>query len=165
MRLGDRKSAAIPNASSNPTRLIERPGQTERLCFMTTTSNQDAASSATATAAFPDLDERLRSLIVQRATQLAMFIDRTQIMIFHEASEQNIAESVGFSPLINPKNGCRYPSEGFRRFWSVRKYDGWFEMTFRLGDPVIVFLLLLKDCDSLEPSLRAVCEKFALSEL
>ena len=89
-------------------------------------------------------------------------LDRTYICILKGGNEFQMAEALGFSPLINPKNGVRYGSEEFYPFWtSLRASHDWFEMTVELGHSDFTFVIYFDDHDGLNPALRAMCRQYA----
>src|SRR5689334_17667150 len=74
----------------------------------------------------PRLDRRLVDIAELEGEQ-------AQVIICHDASEKSLANSLGFSPLIDPKSGARYPVPSFDPFFVIRDHDGFFEFRARFG--------------------------------
>lgn len=91
-------------------------------------------------------------------------LDRTQMFIIKNGSNEcQLAETLGFSPLVNPKDGRRYGDDRFRPFWtSLRESHGWYEMTVEIGEVSgFTFVIFFDDNETLHPAVREMCRKYA----
>jgi hypothetical protein len=90
-------------------------------------------------------------------------LDRTQVYIHRSASEQDLAEFIGFSPLRNPIDGSRYGEPYFKPFWSsFEDHGGWFEMTVPIGKEGFTVVLFIADARTTDPELRAMAHEYAV---
>ena len=88
-------------------------------------------------------------------------LPRTSIQVFDsQASEYDVAQRLGFSPLINPISGRGYGEKGFRSFWKfLGDYEQWFEMDLSFGD--FSFVLFFEEDEGLTTRLSKMCREYA----
>lgn len=107
------------------------------------------------------LDDSLRALLEDRIRhyEASGILNLTHLLIIERAdTERDIVAEIGLSPLVNPLDGVRYGSEGFRPWWDwLRQHDGWFELIITVGDSGFAFILLVQDADGVEPELLQLC--------
>lgn len=89
-------------------------------------------------------------------------LKRSSVYIMPSGRPELAAEWLGFSPLINPKDGSRYGDHAFRPFWKLlRKHGDWFEMDVAICDREFSVVLLIKDGFETDWLLRKMCHEFA----
>lgn len=97
-----------------------------------------------------DLEPRLRELLAARVaalnTEYGDLTDHTEFLIVElNDTEADIVRHVGFSPLVNPIDGHRWPDPRFQPGWDhLADRGGWFEMIVTFGSTFAYVLLI---CD------------------
>jgi hypothetical protein len=112
-----------------------------------------------------DLDPQLRQLLERRLAALITpygdLADQTEWLILQAGEGANdIEREVAFSPLIEPTDGPRYGTAGFRPFWThLAREDGHFVMTQTFGS-AFAYILIIPDRDDIDPDLLALCREY-----
>lgn len=127
----------------------------------------DAASIDAALAT--QLDPRLRDLLQQRLSsgRAKGLADMTHFVVVQPGDvEADIVAEIGWSPLVNPIDGCRYGEQGFVAPWNwLQRHNGdWFEMNVTVGNSGFAFILLIEDAPDTDPGLMELCHAYARSE-
>ena len=109
-----------------------------------------------------DLEPRLRRLLAERIaglnTEFGDLTDYTEFLIVEPAdTEADITRHVGFSPLIDPVNGHRWPDPRFQPGWDyLADHGGWFELIVTFGS-TFAYVLLIADAANEQADLQAMC--------
>lgn len=93
--------------------------------------------------------------------------DWTEFLIVQPGdSEADIVRHVGFSPLVEPIDGARFPAAAFQPHWDylARHDGGWFEMIYTFGSTV-AYVLFTQDDGGVPSELLALCRRYARAEL
>jgi hypothetical protein len=108
-----------------------------------------------------DLKPHLSRLIEARIRALGeALIPWTEIVVIEPAdTEADIIRAIGFTPLIEPIDGARYPDFEQGAWDVIVDHDRYFEMQFTFGS-TFGYLLLVEDADSVIPELRELCRRF-----
>lgn len=113
-----------------------------------------------------DLDPRLCDLLERRFADIKTLdgdlTDWTEWLIVEAGdTEADIVREVGFSPLVEPIDGARFPDEGFQPFWDhLARHDGWFELSVSFGSS-FAYVMFIHDSADTEPNLLALCREYA----
>lgn len=107
-----------------------------------------------------DLDPKLRSLLAARAEFVAAGHTEYLIVIPGD-TEADIVRQVGFSPLVNPIDGVRFPDPAFHPHWDWLADQGcWFELIETFGSS-FAYVLLIQDANGVPPDLLTLCRRYA----
>jgi hypothetical protein len=112
-----------------------------------------------------DLQPQLRSLLERRSAALKTaygdLSDATEFFVIQcKDREDDIVEELGFSPLVEPIDGARYGTQGFRPYWDhLVRHDGYYEMAISYGS-TFATIIFIEDDSSVLPALRALCLEF-----
>lgn len=110
-----------------------------------------------------DLQPRLRELLAERIaglnTEYGDLTDHTEFLIVQPGdTEADIVRHVGFSPLMNPVDGHRWPDRRFEPSWDyLADRGGWFELIQTFGS-TFAYVLLIADVDGTWTDLRSLCK-------
>ncbi|WP_294210566.1 hypothetical protein [uncultured Sphingomonas sp.] len=110
-----------------------------------------------------DLELRLCVLLAERIaalqTQYGDLTDYTEFLIVEVGdTEDEIVRHVGFSPLVDPIDGYRWPDPNFQPGWDfLADRGGWFELVVTFGS-TFAYVLLIADADGTDINLRSMCE-------
>ena len=113
-----------------------------------------------------DLEPQLRSLLERRSASLSTAYgdlgDATEFFVVQSGDrESDIVEELGFSPLVEPMDGARFGTKGFRPYWDhLVRHDGYYELAISYGG-TFATLIFIQDDSSVLPALRALCLEFA----
>lgn len=114
-----------------------------------------------------DLDPALSALLKLHVDHLTSgehdLTDQTEFLVVQPGdSEAEIVRHVGFSPLVEPIDGARFPDAAFQPHWDwlARRPGGWFEMIYTLGS-TFAYILLIQEIDGVLPDLLTLCRRFA----
>ncbi|MBB3909728.1 hypothetical protein [Sphingomonas desiccabilis] len=110
----------------------------------------------------PDLHALLKVHIDHLTAGDHDLTDWTEILIVQPGdTEADIVRHVGFSPLVEPIDGIRFPDPQFQPHWDwLAQHDGgWFEMTCTFGS-TFAYVLLIQDAEGGLPSLLAMCRQY-----
>lgn len=102
---------------------------------------------------------------IERRVELLMeqgFSDFTELAFFLIAepgdTEDDIVGELGFSPLVNLVDGCRYGEPEFAPSWEwIAPHCGWFELVYILSDDGFGWIVFVADREGVEPDLLALC--------
>jgi len=73
-----------------------------------------------------------------------------------------VEQAMGFSPLVNVVDGCRYGHSDFTPSWEwIEDHRGWFEAAYVLTDDGFGVVLMVEDAEGVEPALLALCREYA----
>ena len=103
------------------------------------------------------------TLLKRRIETLADdLIDYTEYLVIKAGdTEADIVRHVGFSPLINPIDGVRFPDPAFHPHWDwLQDHGGWFELIETFGS-TFAYVLLIQDSEGLPPHLVTLCQRYA----
>lgn len=108
------------------------------------------------------LEPRLHRLLTDRVEhyRAAGVLDLTHMLVIEPGNtEQDIADAIDFSPVVNSMDGSRYGSAGFQPYWDgpLWRHDGWFELIVTVGNGGFAFVLLIADADGVLPELLDLC--------
>ncbi len=112
-----------------------------------------------------DLDPRLRELLAERVaglqTKYGDLTDHTEFLIVEPGdTEADIVRHLGFSPLVDPIDGWRWPNPRFAPGWDyLSDRGGWFEMIATFGS-TFAYVLLVHDVKGGPPGLLRLCRTF-----
>lgn len=114
-----------------------------------------------------DLDRALRALLKAHIDHLTAgehdLTDWTEFLIVQPGdSEADIVRHVGFSPLVEPIDGHRFPDPAFQPHWDwlARHGGGWFEMICTFGS-TFAYVLLIQDAEGVPLDMLALCHRYA----
>lgn len=113
-----------------------------------------------------DLDPRLHMLLSERIAALTSgendLTDWTEFLIVQAGdTEADIVREVGFSPLVEPIDGVRYPEPDFQPGWNwLGDHGGWFEMIVTFGS-TFAYVLLIEDAEGVPDDLRDLCGRYS----
>lgn len=116
-----------------------------------------------------DLEPRLRALLAERVaaldTEYGDLTDYTEFLIVEPGdTEADVVRHLGFSPLVDPIDGHRWPDPRFEPGWSIlADRSGWFELVFTFGS-TFAYVLLVRDAAGVVGELVALCRTFAAAE-
>ena len=124
----------------------------------------DAASLDVALAL--PLDPRLRGLIEKRiaSARAKGLADMTHIVVVTPGdTEADIVAEVGWSPLVNPIDGCRFGEPGFVEHWDwLQGLEGYgLERVVTVGNSGFAFILLIENAPHTDAALAALCQQYA----
>ena len=97
-----------------------------------------------------DLEPRLRALLAERIaglkTEYGDLTDCTEFLIVEPGdTEADVVRHVGFSPLVDPIDGHRWPDARFQPGWDyLADRGGWFELIVTFGS-TFAYILLIAD--------------------
>lgn len=122
-------------------------------------SYDDAAAITAALNSVTNL--MLKSLLADRVQDWAALdlLALTHLVIVDvEDTEHTVAETIGFSPLVNPLDGLRVGDDGYVSPWDwAEDHHGWLELMMTVGDSGHALFLFVADGSSLSSDLRALC--------
>ena len=122
------------------------------------------ATSLNAALALP-LDPRLRELLQQRISSAREkgLADMTHLVVVQpEDTEADLVAEIGWSPLVNPIDGCRYGEPGFVAPWDwLCLTNGFYEIVVTIGNSGFAFILLIEDAPDTDPDLLKLCRAHA----
>jgi hypothetical protein len=111
-----------------------------------------------------DLHSDLRELLATRIAQLGeeLAAETEWLVVQPGDTEDDIIRAIGFSPLVEPIDGLRYP-EFQQGGWDwILAHDRYFEVQFTFGS-TFAYMLLVEDADGVIPDLRELCREHARS--
>ena len=86
----------------------------------------------------------------------------TIILVEWHTTEEEIINSLGFSPLLNPMDGEWYNSPSFEPYWDWLTYtEGCWDMIVCVGNSGPATILLIPDERNQICGIRAMCRRFA----
>lgn len=112
-----------------------------------------------------DLEPRLRALLAERIaglkTEYGDLTDCTEFLIVEPGdTEADVVRHVGFSPLVDPIDGHRWPDARFQPGWDyLADRGGWFELIVTFGS-TFAYILLIADCHGAASDLKLLCRSF-----
>jgi hypothetical protein len=123
-------------------------------------------TAAAITAAPTDTtNPQLAKLLADRVQDWAAtgLLDLTHLLLVEAGdTEEDIIEEIGFSPLVNPLDGRRFNTRGFKPHWDwLEKHDGFFEMIVTVSNAGFAFVLLISDVRNLDSELLQLCQTYA----
>lgn len=129
--------------------------------MLTFTEAASIAASSTA-----PVSPELQHLLAERVEQWIAtdVLGLTEVLIIErEDTVRDITREITLSPLVNPLDGARFGSEGFRPVWDwLQRHDsGWFEMIITVGDSGFAYVLFIRDADGVDPASLALCREYA----
>ncbi len=75
-------------------------------------------------------------------------------------SADDVADELGWSPLVNPLDGATFGSPGFQPFHDfLADQGGWFQLAYSAGNEA-TFVLFVQDRADGEVSLAALCRSY-----
>ena len=110
-----------------------------------------------------DLDPALRALLLKRVATLGEdLIDWTEYLVVEPGdTEEDIVRLVGFSPLVEPIDGVRWPHPAFEPGWDwLVDHGGWFEMTVTFGS-AFGYVLFIQNASGSDGDLARLCVRYA----
>jgi hypothetical protein len=113
-----------------------------------------------------DLTPQLRRLLERRFANLATpwgdLTDFTEWIILEPGdTEEDICREVGFSPFIEPLEGARWGTAGFRPFWDyLAREDEHFVMIQSFGSS-FAYVLMVPEAEGIMPDLLRLCREYA----
>lgn len=116
-----------------------------------------------------NLEPRLHALLAERIgaldTEYGDLTDYTEFLIVQPGdAEADVVRHLGFSPLVDPIDGHRWPDPRFEPGWSfLADRGGWFELVFTFGS-TFAYVLLVRDAAGAVGELAALCRTFAAAE-
>lgn len=116
-----------------------------------------------------DLEPRLRGLLAKRIaglqTKYGDLTDHTEFLIVEPGdTETDVVRHLGFSPLVDPIDGHRWPDLRFQPGWSyLADRGGWFELVFTFGS-TFAYVLFVRDAADAAGELTALCRAFVDAE-
>jgi hypothetical protein len=113
-----------------------------------------------------EIDPQLRRLLERRFASLVTpwgdLTDWTEWIILEpEDGEDDIVREVGFSPLVDPIDGARFSSGGFRPFWDHLDRDDSHYVMIQSFGPTFAYVLIIPDEEGILPDLLALCRQYA----
>ncbi|WP_288487116.1 hypothetical protein [uncultured Novosphingobium sp.] len=113
-----------------------------------------------------DLAPQLRCLLERRFASLVTpwgdLTDWTEWIILEPGDgEDDIVCEVGFSPLIEPIDGARFGTTGFRPFWDHLDHEGGHFVMIQSFGSTFAYVLIIPDDDGIFPELLALCRQYA----
>ncbi|TPG13198.1 hypothetical protein [Sphingomonas oligophenolica] len=107
-----------------------------------------------------DIDPRLSLLLAARREIVAA--GHTEYLIIQPGDmEADVVRHVGFSPLVNPLDGARYPDAAFHPHWDwLADLGGWFELIQTFGSS-FAYVLLIQNAHGTEPEFLNMCRQHA----
>lgn len=108
----------------------------------------DAATRAAALAG--DLPPALRRLLLTRLQSMGEeLVNQTELVVVQPGdTEEDIERAIGFSPLIEPIDGIRYPAFQQGGWDWIVDHGGHWEMQFTFGS-TFAYLVIVEDADVL----------------
>ena len=74
--------------------------------------------------------------------------------------QADVVRHVGFSPLVDPIDGHRWPDARFQPGWDyLADRGGWFELIVTFGS-TFAYILLIADCHGAASDLKLLCRSF-----
>lgn len=116
-----------------------------------------------------NLDPRLRELLAARIaaldTEYGDLTDYTEFLVLEPGdTETDIVRHVGFSPLIDPIGGRRWPDPCFKPSWDFLANHGvWFEMIVTFGS-TFAYVFFVRDAAGTAGELVTMCRALAAAE-
>lgn len=110
-----------------------------------------------------DVAPDLHGLLADRIGALGEdLIDWTELLIVEPGdTEEQIVNIIGFSPLVSPIDGSRWPEPEFEPCWDwLADQCGCFEMIVTFGS-TFACVLLIADQDGVPSDLRQMCRSLA----
>lgn len=113
-----------------------------------------------------NLEPRLRALLAERVaaldTEYGDLTEYTEFLIVEPGdTEADVVRHLGFSPLVDPIDGHRWPDSRFEPGWSfLADRGGWFELVFTFGS-TFAYLLFVRDAAG---ELTSMCRSLAGAE-
>jgi len=113
-----------------------------------------------------DLDPKLLALLKARIEGLVTaehdLTECTEFVVVEPGDrEEDLLREVGFSPLVEPIDGARFGSNGFRPYWDwLARHDGWYELVESFGGG-FAYVLFVQDAQGVDPQLLALCRRYA----
>jgi len=113
-----------------------------------------------------DLEPRLRELLAERIAGLQSeygdLTDCTEFLIVEPGDvEDDLVRHVGFSPLVDPIDGHRWPDPRFQPGWDyLACRGGWFELIVTFGS-TFAYVILIANRPGLDPRLVQLCREYA----
>ena len=113
-----------------------------------------------------DLNPQLRSLLERRFANLVTpwgdLTDFTEWIILEAGdTEEDICREVGFSPFVDPLEGRRWGTAGFRPFWDyLAREDEHFVMIQSFGSS-FAYVLIVPEAEGIMPDLLRMCREYA----
>lgn len=110
-----------------------------------------------------DLDPRLLDLLRRRFAALVTpdgdLTDWTEYLIVQAGdTEEEIVEAIGLSPLVNPSDGCRYPSPDFQPWWDWLVDTGiYYEMIISVANTGFAYILIIEKLEPCSSDLQRLC--------
>jgi hypothetical protein len=111
-------------------------------------------------------DPRLADLLRRRFASLITadgdLTHWTEFLVLEPGDrESDIIREVGFTPLVEPINGGRFPGRGFVPFWDhLVEEDGYFVLTISFGS-TFAYVLIFPDADGTLAELRCLGRRYA----
>lgn len=113
-----------------------------------------------------DLNPQLRCLLERRFANLVTpwgdLTDFTEWIILEPGdTEEDICREVGFSPFMDPLEGGRWGTAGFRPFWDyLAREDRHFVMIQSSGSS-FAYVLIVPEAEGTTPDLLRMCREYA----
>ncbi|WP_375287067.1 hypothetical protein [Sphingomonas sp.] len=114
-----------------------------------------------------ELDSQLHRILERRFASLVTsdgdLTDWTEFLVVEPGDgEDDIVREVGFSPVIEPVDGARFGTKGFRPFWDhLDREDGHFVMIQSFGS-TFAYVLIIPDAEGIWPELLLLCRHYAV---
>lgn len=120
----------------------------------------NAATLASALAS--DLAPELRRLLLSRIAEIgdALMATTEWLIIEPGDDEADMISALGFTPLVEPIDGVRYPDFEQGGWDWIVDHGRYLEMQFSWGSSAAL-LLLIEDADGVIPQLLALCRRHA----
>jgi hypothetical protein len=126
-------------------------------------SFHDSASVAAAPGAVSD--PALARLLSKRVRLWASggVLGMTHLLVVEPGdTEAAIVEEVGFSPLVNPIDGERFPSPFFEPHWDwLQAHEGWTELILTVGNSGFAYVVWIGNSAGTDSELLALCRAHA----
>lgn len=111
------------------------------------------------------LNPTLQSLISDRLhdAEVIELGELTHILVIEPGdTEEAIRDELGWSPLENVLDGCRFGTADFVPYWSwLQDLGGWYEMIVTVGNSGFAFILLIERTNGVLPELLRLCREFS----
>jgi hypothetical protein len=107
-----------------------------------------------------NLDPALHRLLSDRIAALdGDLIDQTEYLIVQPGdTKADIVSAIGWSPLVNPIDGCRYGDPGFIAPWDwLQRHQGWYEMIVTVGNGGFAYIIFIEDAPDADAVLLRLC--------
>lgn len=115
---------------------------------MITLADREALCAALSPRVPADLEAIIADIV--RHAERGGVLDLTYVAVIERGDrEEDIAQALGFSPLVEPIEGVRYGEPGFEPYWAfLRRVGGWYELTHVVGTGFAYILLISTGCES-----------------